>query len=144
VSDTVPLLARESRASRVILVVKRFALSSLLATARCQTPSRDCDTRSTGKRRRDAPAPPPTSSSSFANLGDIDREHGAPGGGCLHRSRGSDVERVRRVKEHDPELRVIPQTSAENVDAMLGAGAEGAVVQFAEEAAMREFARHYP
>jgi hypothetical protein len=26
---------------------------------------------------------------------------------------------------------------------MLGAGAEGAVVQFAEEAAMREFARHY-
>jgi len=62
-------------------------------------------------------------------------------GDAWHPSRGSDVEHVRRVKEQHPELRVIPRTAAENVDAMLAAGAEGAVVQFADEAAMRDFAR---
>ncbi|HLB20162.1 MAG TPA: TIGR03619 family F420-dependent LLM class oxidoreductase [Gaiellaceae bacterium] len=65
-------------------------------------------------------------------------------GDAWHPSRGSDVEHVRRVKEQHPELRVIPRTSAENVDALLEAGAEGAVVQFADEAAMRDFARRYP
>jgi hypothetical protein len=38
---------------------------------------------------------------------------------------------------------VIPRTSPENVEAMLDAGAEGAVVTFDEEAAMRDFARRY-
>ncbi|MDP9284912.1 MAG: hypothetical protein M3P41_08175, partial [Actinomycetota bacterium] len=61
-----------------------------------------------------------------------------------HPSRGSDAEHVRRVKEQHPELRVIPRIAAENVDAMLEAGAEGAVVSFADEAAMRHFARRYP
>jgi len=61
-------------------------------------------------------------------------------GDVWHPSRGSDADHVRSVKEQYPELRVIPRTSADNVDAMLEAGAEGAVVQFADEAAMREFA----
>jgi probable F420-dependent oxidoreductase len=61
-------------------------------------------------------------------------------GDVWHPSRGSDAEHVRRVKELHPDLRVIPRTPAENVDAMLEAGAEGAVVQFAGEPAMREFA----
>jgi hypothetical protein len=47
------------------------------------------------------------------------------------------------VKEQHPDLRVIPRTSPEKVDAMLDAGAEGAVVSFADQAAMREFAERY-
>jgi hypothetical protein len=50
---------------------------------------------------------------------------------------------VRRVKEQHPELRVIPRTSPDRVDAMLEAGAEGAVVTLADETQMREFARRY-
>jgi hypothetical protein len=50
---------------------------------------------------------------------------------------------VRRVKEGHPELRVIPRTSPERVDAMMEAGAEGAVVTFADESAMRDFAGRY-
>jgi probable F420-dependent oxidoreductase len=61
-------------------------------------------------------------------------------GDAWHPSRGSDADHVRRVKEQHPQLRVIPRTSPELVDAMLDAGAEGAVVTFADEAAMREFA----
>ena len=38
---------------------------------------------------------------------------------------------------------VIPRTSAEKVDAMLDAGAEGAVVSFADEAEMRAFANRF-
>jgi len=64
-------------------------------------------------------------------------------GDAWHPSRGSDADHVRRVKERYPELRVIPRTSAEQVDAMLDAGAEGAVVAFSDDAAMREFARRY-
>jgi alkanesulfonate monooxygenase SsuD/methylene tetrahydromethanopterin reductase-like flavin-dependent oxidoreductase (luciferase family) len=64
-------------------------------------------------------------------------------GDVWHPSRGSDAEHARRVKERYPELRVIPRTSPETVDAMLEAGAEGAVVSFADEAEMRELARRY-
>ena len=64
-------------------------------------------------------------------------------GDVWHPSRGSDPEHVRRVKEQHPGLRVIPRVAAENVEAMLEAGAEGAVVQFADEAAMRDFAGRY-
>jgi probable F420-dependent oxidoreductase len=64
-------------------------------------------------------------------------------GDVWHPSRGSDADHVRRVKEQHPELRVIPRTSAEKVDAMLEAGAEGAVVTFPDEAAMRAFAEHH-
>jgi len=62
-------------------------------------------------------------------------------GDVWHPSRGSDPEHVRRVKEEHPELRVVPRTAEENVDAMLDAGAEGAVVTFADEGSMRDFAR---
>src|SRR5206468_1047901 len=42
-------------------------------------------------------------------------------GDVWHPSRGSDPEHVRRVKEEHPDLRVIPRTAEENVDAMLEA-----------------------
>jgi probable F420-dependent oxidoreductase len=61
-------------------------------------------------------------------------------GDVWHPSRGSDVEHVRRVKEQYPELRIVPRTQPQLVDAMLEAGAEGAVVTFGDEASMREFA----
>ncbi len=64
-------------------------------------------------------------------------------GDAWHPSRGSDADHVRRVKEQHPELHVIPRTSPEKVEPMLEAGAEGAVVSFADEAAMRDFAQHY-
>lgn len=64
-------------------------------------------------------------------------------GDVWHPSRGSDVAHVRSVKEQHPDLRVIPRTSPEHVDGMLEAGAEGAVVAFPDESAMREFAGHY-
>jgi alkanesulfonate monooxygenase SsuD/methylene tetrahydromethanopterin reductase-like flavin-dependent oxidoreductase (luciferase family) len=64
-------------------------------------------------------------------------------GDAWHPSRGSDAEHIRRVKEQHPELRVIPRVAAENVEAMLEAGAEGAVVSFAGEAAMSDFAGRY-
>jgi hypothetical protein len=38
---------------------------------------------------------------------------------------------------------VIPRTSPEKVEPMLQAGAEGAIVSFPDEAALREFALHY-
>jgi probable F420-dependent oxidoreductase len=63
-------------------------------------------------------------------------------GDAWHPSRGSDADHVRRVKERHPELRVIPRTSPEKVEPMLQAGAEGAVVSFADEAAIRDFALH--
>jgi probable F420-dependent oxidoreductase len=64
-------------------------------------------------------------------------------GHAWHPSRGSDPDHIRRVKEQHPELRVIPRVATENVEAMLEAGAEGAVVQFPDEAAMRDFARRF-
>jgi alkanesulfonate monooxygenase SsuD/methylene tetrahydromethanopterin reductase-like flavin-dependent oxidoreductase (luciferase family) len=64
-------------------------------------------------------------------------------GDAWHPSRGSDADHVRRVKEQHPELRVISRTSPERVEGMLQAGAEGAVVTFADEPAMRDFARRY-
>jgi probable F420-dependent oxidoreductase len=64
-------------------------------------------------------------------------------GDVWHPSRSSDPEHVRRVKEAQPELRVVPRTTPERIEAMLEAGAEGAVVTFPDEAAMREVARRY-
>jgi probable F420-dependent oxidoreductase len=61
-------------------------------------------------------------------------------GDAWHPSRGSDADHVRRVKEEHPDLRVFPRTTPDKVDAMLEAGAEGAVVAFESEDAMREFA----
>jgi len=64
-------------------------------------------------------------------------------GDAWHPSRGSGVDHVREVKERHPDLRVVPRTSVENVEAMLEAGAEGAVVTFPDEASMRELVRRY-
>jgi probable F420-dependent oxidoreductase len=62
-------------------------------------------------------------------------------GDAWHPSRGSDPAHVRDVKQQHPHLRVIPRTSLENVEALLDAGAEGAIVTFPDEAAMRAFAK---
>jgi probable F420-dependent oxidoreductase len=64
-------------------------------------------------------------------------------GDAWHPSRGSDAAHVRRVKQQHPDLRVVPRTSAQRVEALLQAGAEGAVITFPDEAAMREFARRH-
>jgi alkanesulfonate monooxygenase SsuD/methylene tetrahydromethanopterin reductase-like flavin-dependent oxidoreductase (luciferase family) len=64
-------------------------------------------------------------------------------GDAWHPSRGSDPDHVRSVKQQFPDLRVVPRTSPDRVDAMLEAGAEGAVVTLRDEAAMREFAARY-
>lgn len=64
-------------------------------------------------------------------------------GDVWHPSRGSDADHVHRVKEQHPELRVIPRTSPQRVDPMLEAGADGAVVTFPDEAAMRDFIRRF-
>jgi probable F420-dependent oxidoreductase len=64
-------------------------------------------------------------------------------GDAWHPSRGSDADHVRQVKGEHPDLRIIPRTSARNVEAMLEAGVEGAVVSFSDEAEMREFAARH-
>jgi probable F420-dependent oxidoreductase len=64
-------------------------------------------------------------------------------GDAWHPSRGSDPDHVRRVKEEHPELRIVPRTRPDLVDAMLEAGAEGAVVTLWEEEQLRDFARRY-
>jgi hypothetical protein len=64
-------------------------------------------------------------------------------GDAWHPSRGSEADHVRRVKEQHPDLRVIPRTRPDWVEGMLEAGAEGAVVTFRDEPAMRDFAGRY-
>jgi probable F420-dependent oxidoreductase len=64
-------------------------------------------------------------------------------GDVWHPSRGSSVEHVRRVKAEHPDIRVIPRTSPGQVDEMLEAGAEGAVITFPDEDGMRAFARRF-
>jgi len=65
-------------------------------------------------------------------------------GDVSHRSRGSDAEYIRRVKEQHPELRVVPRVAAEHVDAMLAVGADGAVVQFCERGRNARLRRPLP
>jgi probable F420-dependent oxidoreductase len=65
-------------------------------------------------------------------------------GDVWHPSRGSDAAHIRSVKEQHTELRTIPRLpSLELVEPMLEAGAEGAIVSFPDEAAMRELARRH-
>jgi probable F420-dependent oxidoreductase len=64
-------------------------------------------------------------------------------GDVWHPSRSSDPEHVRQVKERYPDLRIVPRTRAELVDAFFEAGAEGAVVTLSDEAAMGHFVRRY-
>jgi probable F420-dependent oxidoreductase len=60
-----------------------------------------------------------------------------------HPSRGSDPEHVSEVKERYPDLRVVPRTRPELVDAFFEVGAEGVVVSLPDEAAMRDFVGRY-
>jgi probable F420-dependent oxidoreductase len=60
-----------------------------------------------------------------------------------HPSRGSNPEHVRSVTERHPDLRVVPRTTPDKVDAMRAAGAEGAVVALADEKAMEAFINRY-
>jgi probable F420-dependent oxidoreductase len=64
-------------------------------------------------------------------------------GDVWHPSARVGPEDVRRVRERFPELRVVPRTRAEKVDAFLEAGAEGAVVSIRDETSLRDFARRY-
>jgi probable F420-dependent oxidoreductase len=64
-------------------------------------------------------------------------------GDVWHPSRRIGPEDVRRVKERHPELRIVPRTKPELVDSFLDAGAEGAVVTFTDEVAMRRFAERH-
>ena len=47
------------------------------------------------------------------------------------------------MKAEHPELRVVPRTTPDKVDAFLDAGAEGAVVSFGDEQELAAFARRY-
>jgi alkanesulfonate monooxygenase SsuD/methylene tetrahydromethanopterin reductase-like flavin-dependent oxidoreductase (luciferase family) len=64
-------------------------------------------------------------------------------GDAWHPSRGADPARVREVKERHPELRIVPRTSPEQFEAMLDAGADGAVLTLPDAAAVRRFAQRY-
>lgn len=64
-------------------------------------------------------------------------------GDVWHPSRGSDPAHVTQVKERFPNLRAVPRTTPENAEAFLEAGAEGVVVSFPDESAMRELVRRY-
>jgi probable F420-dependent oxidoreductase len=64
-------------------------------------------------------------------------------GDVWHPSRGSSPDHVREVKARFPELRVVPRTTSENLEAFLDAGAEGAVVNFTDESALRDVIRRY-
>jgi alkanesulfonate monooxygenase SsuD/methylene tetrahydromethanopterin reductase-like flavin-dependent oxidoreductase (luciferase family) len=64
-------------------------------------------------------------------------------GDVWHPSRSSSVEHVREVKERFPELRIVPRTSPENIDALVEIGVDGVVLNLPEEAVMREVARRY-
>ena len=47
------------------------------------------------------------------------------------------------MKEQFPDLRIVPRTQPQHVEAMLAAGAEGAVVSFPDEETMRAFSERY-
>ena len=64
-------------------------------------------------------------------------------GDVWHPTRSTDPAQVRAVKAEHPELRVVPRTTPDQVDAFLEAGAEGAVVSFGDEQELAAFARRY-
>jgi probable F420-dependent oxidoreductase len=64
-------------------------------------------------------------------------------GDVWHPSRSIGPDDVRRVKQQYPELRIVPRTTPDRIDAFVDAGAEGAVVSVADEAALREIASRY-
>lgn len=64
-------------------------------------------------------------------------------GDVWHPSRGTDADQVRAVKERHPELRIVPRTTPAALEAMLDAGAEGAVLTFSGVDELRDVARRY-
>jgi probable F420-dependent oxidoreductase len=64
-------------------------------------------------------------------------------GDVWHPSRRVGPDDVRRVKERYPELRVVPRTTVNRIDAYVDAGAEGAVVTVPDETSLRDLARRY-
>ena len=63
-------------------------------------------------------------------------------GDVWHPTRSVGPDAVR-PQETLPEQRVVPRTRADQVDAFLEAGAEGAVVSIPEETSLRDFAQRY-
>jgi len=90
-----------------------------------------------------APLPDPEPELWFGGASERTIRRALEHGGVWHPSRGGTPERVRETKERHPGLRIVPRTSAENVEALLEAGADGAVVSVPDEAAMRDFVRRY-
>jgi probable F420-dependent oxidoreductase len=64
-------------------------------------------------------------------------------GDVWHPARGSTPDHVRRVKAHIPELRIVPRTTPENLEAFLDAGADGGVLTLSDESTMRDVVRRY-
>jgi probable F420-dependent oxidoreductase len=65
-------------------------------------------------------------------------------GDVWHPSASIGPDDVRRVKAEHPDLRVVPRTTPDRVEAFVEAGAEGAVVDFGgDEAAMRELVERF-
>jgi probable F420-dependent oxidoreductase len=64
-------------------------------------------------------------------------------GDVWHPTRSVAPDALQRVKERYPELRVVPRTTGDHVEAFLAAGAEGAVVSLRDETSLRDFARRY-
>jgi probable F420-dependent oxidoreductase len=64
-------------------------------------------------------------------------------GAVWHPSRAVGPDDVRRARERQPDLRVVPRTTPAQVDAFLDAGAEGAVVTVPDVGAVRELAVRY-
>jgi probable F420-dependent oxidoreductase len=64
-------------------------------------------------------------------------------GDVWHPSRSVGPDDVRRVKREHPDLRIVPRTTPERLDAFLEAGAEGGVLTVPDVASLAEVARRY-
>jgi probable F420-dependent oxidoreductase len=64
-------------------------------------------------------------------------------GDVWHPSRSVGPDDVRRVKQEHPNLRIVPRTTPERLDAFLEAGAEGGVLTLADVGALRDVVRRY-
>jgi probable F420-dependent oxidoreductase len=64
-------------------------------------------------------------------------------GDVWHPSRSVGPDDVRRVKDEHPDLRVVPRTTPERLDAFLEAGAEGGVLTVADVDALSDVVRRY-
>lgn len=64
-------------------------------------------------------------------------------GDAWHPTRTTSPDDVARVKQEHPRLKVVPRTDPHLADAMLSAGADGVILNFENESAMRSFAATY-